>query len=176
MERDLAALGLAANVAQQRTFFGQGMRTSELLDQFARSLRAELDFRREADAMEEMATLLGERFDVRIPTVHKELCTRRLLVQERFEGFTVGGRRSPGIVPDRPPGGWRRTFSRRCSIRSCASASSTPILIPATCSSSRTGQLGLIDFGAVGRLDSIQQAAVVDILAALVQRDVEPSA
>ena len=33
------------------------------------------------------------------------------------------------------------------------------------------GTLGLIDFGAVGRLDPIQQAAVIDILAALVRRD-----
>jgi ubiquinone biosynthesis protein len=36
----------------------------------------------------------------------------------------------------------------------------------------RDGSLGLIDFGAVGRLDPIQQAAVVDILAALMRRDV----
>ncbi len=34
------------------------------------------------------------------------------------------------------------------------------------------GSLGLIDFGAVGRLDAIQQAAVVDILLAVVRRDV----
>ena len=34
------------------------------------------------------------------------------------------------------------------------------------------GTLGLIDFGAVGRLDPIQQAAVVDMLVALVRRDV----
>ena len=34
------------------------------------------------------------------------------------------------------------------------------------------GTLGLIDFGAVGRLDSIQQAAVVDMLAALARHDV----
>ena len=34
------------------------------------------------------------------------------------------------------------------------------------------GTLGLIDFGAVGRLDPIQQAAVVDMLAGLVRRDV----
>ena len=34
------------------------------------------------------------------------------------------------------------------------------------------GTLGLIDFGAVGRLDPIQQSAVVDMLAAFVQRDV----
>ncbi len=34
------------------------------------------------------------------------------------------------------------------------------------------GTLGLIDFGAVGRLDPIQQAAVVDMLARLIRRDV----
>ncbi len=34
------------------------------------------------------------------------------------------------------------------------------------------GTLGLIDFGAVGRLDPIQQAAVVDMLAGLMRRDV----
>ena len=35
------------------------------------------------------------------------------------------------------------------------------------------GTLGLIDFGAVGRLDPIQQKAMVDMMAALVRRDVE---
>ena len=34
------------------------------------------------------------------------------------------------------------------------------------------GTLGLIDFGAVGRLDPIQQAAIVDMFVALARRDV----
>ena len=89
MERDLAALALLADLAQRRTAFGQGMRSGEMLGQFAQSLRAELDFLREADAMAEMALLLGPDSAVRIPKVHRELCTRRLLVQERFEGFTL---------------------------------------------------------------------------------------
>ena len=55
MERDLAALALLADVAQRRTVMGQGLRSGEMLGQFANSLRAELDFRREVDAMEEMA-------------------------------------------------------------------------------------------------------------------------
>jgi len=37
---------------------------------------------------------------------------------------------------------------------------------------SHDGTLGLIDFGAVGRLDSIQQGAVTDMLVAFVRRDV----
>ena len=35
------------------------------------------------------------------------------------------------------------------------------------------GTLGMIDFGAVGRLDPIQQKAMVDLMAALARRDVE---
>ena len=76
-------------LAQRRTAFGQGVRSGEMLDQFAESLRAELDFRREADAMAEMAPCWTASSPVRVPEVHRQLCTRRLLVQERFDGFTL---------------------------------------------------------------------------------------
>src|SRR5205814_922866 len=89
IERDLAVLALLADVAQRRTTLGQGIRSGEVLEQFAQSLRAELDFRREVDAMIEMALVLRDRSSVRIPKVYEQLCTRRLIVQERFEGFTV---------------------------------------------------------------------------------------
>ena len=69
MERDLAALALLANMAQRRTPFGQGLRSGDLLVQFAKGLRKELDFRHEADAMSEMAALMGERSTVRVPAV-----------------------------------------------------------------------------------------------------------
>ena len=73
---------------------------------------------------------------VRIPAVYGDLSTRRVLVQERFEGVTVSdiGR----LTGDhRGPSGPRRQFC--CappSTRSSASACSTPILTRATCSSS----------------------------------------
>ena len=70
IERDLAALALLANVAQRRTTFGQGLRSGELLAQFAASLRAELDYGHEADVMLEMALLLGPDSRVRVPRVH----------------------------------------------------------------------------------------------------------
>ena len=89
MERDLAALGLLANLAQRRTSFGSVVRSGELLDQFAEGLRAELDFRREADAMTEMAARLDGAHVRACPRLHRNLCTRRILVQERFDGQTV---------------------------------------------------------------------------------------
>ena len=39
IERDLAALSLLADVAQRRTSLGQGIRSGEVLEQFAQSLR-----------------------------------------------------------------------------------------------------------------------------------------
>jgi ubiquinone biosynthesis protein len=171
MERDLAALGLLANLAQRRTPFGRSFRSGDTLEQFAESLRAELDFRREADAMTEMASRLDQAARVRIPMVHRHLCTRRVLVQERFEGCTVTD--SAGLD---------RMGADRAALADQLLQSTIDQVIdlgffhadphPGNVFVLADGTLGLIDFGATGRLDPIQQAAVIDIFFAMAQRDV----
>jgi ubiquinone biosynthesis protein len=170
MERDLAALALLAGVAQRRTPFGQGVRSAEMLAQFASSLRAELDYGREAEAMTEMALLLGPASAVRVPTVYAELSTHRLLVQERFDGFTVADTAkldASGI--DRRALGEKLLRSTLEQVLQMGFFHADPH--PGNVFAFADGTLGLIDFGAVGRLDSMQQAAVVDMLAALARRD-----
>jgi ubiquinone biosynthesis protein len=171
IERDLAALSLLARVAQRRTELGQGIRSAEMLDHFATNLRAELDFRREADAMVEMEALLGDGYRVRIPKVYKDLCTQRLLVQERFEGWTladserlVAGKIDHAALAEQL---LRSTLDQvlRIGFFHADPHPGNVFVFP-------DGALGLIDFGAVGRLDSIQQSAVIDILGAFVQSDV----
>src|SRR6185295_5851874 len=170
IERDLAALALLANVAQRRTSFGQGLRSGEMLAQFATSLRSELDFRLEGDVMREMALLIGTD-GVRVPRLYGEYCTRRLLVQERFDGFTVAE------IRELDAAGIDRTVLAEELLRSTLDQVLRVGLFhadphPGNIFAFRDGRLGLIDFGAVGRLDPIQKAAVVDILAALMRRDV----
>ena len=137
-----------------------------MLDHFAQSLRVELDFRQEADAMEEMSRLLGTE---------------------------LGGSGPEGVPravhpPSPRPGAVRGLHPRRHAIASTASGIDRDALArqllqsmldqvlrlgffhadphPGNIFVFADGTLGLIDFGAVGRLDPIQQAAVVDMLAA----------
>src|SRR5206468_3076883 len=99
------------------------------------------------------------------------LCTRRLLVQERFEGRTLSDPLRPNGRANDPAGLANlllRVFMDQVLRIGLFHADPHPGNIFVF----RDGELGLIDFGAVGRLDPIQQAAVVDILAAMMRRDV----
>jgi ubiquinone biosynthesis protein len=170
MERDLAALALLANLAQRRTIFGQGIRSGELLAQFAKSLRRELDFRHEADSMTEMAALLRDRSSVRVPVVHRQLSTRRVLVQERFEGTTVADVARRNLSVDRAALAdqlLRATLDQvmRIGVFHADAHPGNVFVLDG-------GELGLIDFGAVGRLDPIEQAAIIDVMIAVARRDV----
>jgi ubiquinone biosynthesis protein len=171
MERDLAALALVADLAQRRTPFGQGVRSGEMLAQFAGGLRAELDFRREADAMSEMALLLHDRSPVRIPKVFREVSGRRVLVQERFEGLTVSDtRRLDNGAVDRAALADQLLRTTLDQVVRVGLFHADPH--PGNVFALPDGSLGLIDFGAVGRLDPIQQSAVIDVMLALARRDV----
>ena len=171
MERDIAALALLADLAQRRTEFGQGVRSGELLAQFADGLRAELDFRHEADAMTEMATMLHERSTVRVPKVYRHVSGRRVLVQERFEGYTVSETRYlDATAIDRPALADQLLRATLDQVMRIGLFHADPH--PGNVFALPDGTLGLIDFGAVGRLDPIQQSAIVDVMVALARRDV----
>jgi ubiquinone biosynthesis protein len=166
IERDIAALSMVTRLAERRTTLGRRVQIRELLDQFASQLRRELDFRCEADAMREVRARLGSGSPVRIPAVNDRLCTRRVIVQERFDGFTVADAAVAALGEDD-----RRRLGEqllRVTLDQVFHAGvfhadphpgNVFILTDAT--------LGLVDFGAVGRLDALQQHGLVSILAAV---------
>jgi ubiquinone biosynthesis protein len=169
MERDLAALALLANLAQRRTPFGRELRSGDLVEQFSKSLREELDFRREADAMLEMASGLGPDSGVRVPVVYRRLCSRRILVQERFHGTPL----TDAVELDSEH---RAKLARQLLASTIDQVMKRGFFHadphPGNIFALADGSLGLIDFGAVGRLGPVEQRAIVDMFFALARRDV----
>jgi ubiquinone biosynthesis protein len=168
MDRDLAALDQLARLAERRTVTGRDLRVSQLADEFGRSLRAELDFRGEAQATAAMHDLVADDPIVTVPDVFDELCARRVMVQERLRGVPLSELPADADV------------DRDALARALLAVNVDHILKrglfhadphPGNVMVLEDGTLGMIDFGATGRLDTIQQDAVVDMLIALVKRD-----
>jgi ubiquinone biosynthesis protein len=86
---DLDILYDLARLAQNRTPLGQTYDLVEIAEDFAFTLRSELDYRREghnADRFRE--NFRGERY-LYIPKVHWDYTTRRVLVLERIYGIKI---------------------------------------------------------------------------------------
>jgi len=167
IERDLAALDQLARLAERRTVAGRDLRVSQLATEFGRSLRSELDFRDEARSTDTMHGLL-ERSPITVPRAYPELSSRRVMVQERLSGVPLA--ELPAELEVDRAGLARQlltVFVEQLLTVGIFHADPHPGNVMVL----DDGTLGLIDFGAVGRLDSIQIQAVVDMLIALTRGD-----
>jgi ubiquinone biosynthesis protein len=143
---------------------------TELAGEFAERLREELDFRQEARNATEIAAGLAGNNEVHVPVVHRELSTARVLVMEWLDGPSV---REGDTIQDM---GFDRARLANALLR-CALKQ---MLVdgrfhadphPGNVLVLQSGRLGLIDFGATGRLDALQQASMREMLVAVQQRD-----
>jgi ubiquinone biosynthesis protein len=170
VERDLLVLAELARAVETRTSWAGEYRVSELADEFAERLREELDFRLEARNASEIAANLAGMPQVRIPTVHQELSSARVLVLEWLDGVSIREvERIDRLGLARPA---LAEALLRCALQQMLidgrfHADPHPgnvLVLP-------DGQLGLIDFGATGRLDPLQQASMRGMLVAVQRRD-----
>jgi ubiquinone biosynthesis protein len=170
VDRDLLVLAELARVAETRTAWGADYHVTELAGEFADRLREELDFRLEARNATEVAAGLTAADPVHVPAVHAELSTARVLVMEWLDGVSVREvERIDAMGLDRAR---LAEALLRCSLRQMlvegrfhADPHPGNVLLLAD------GRLGLIDFGATGRLDALQQASMREMLVAVQQRD-----
>jgi ubiquinone biosynthesis protein len=143
-----------------------------LVDEFSTRLREELDFRVEARNARAIASSLPAGSRISIPRVYEDLSTSRVLVMEWLDGASVrdvawGDARASERtkVADL----LLRTFLEQMLQDGVFHADPHPGNVMLL----RDGRLALIDFGAAGRLDSVQQAALRELMAGIGRRDAD---
>ncbi|HET7518324.1 MAG TPA: AarF/UbiB family protein [Actinomycetes bacterium] len=174
VERDLDIVDRMARRLQTRTRWGATIGAVELARGFANALHEELDFRVEARNTAVVAAASaapGTDTSVRLPAVHPQLCTERVLVMERLDGLPLD---AAGPVID------TRGLDRQVLARALLGCLLRQIMLggvfhadphPGNILLLDDGRLGLLDFGSVGRLDALLRAALQQFLLAIDRGD-----
>jgi ubiquinone biosynthesis protein len=169
---DLSVLEELGHVVESRTTWGREYRVDELVGEFSARLREELDYRIEARNAHAIASAMPSDAHLRVPRVYEDLSTSRVLVMEWLDGISVREVDWSGArVTDRVKlaDALLRAFLEQMLQEGVFHADPHPgnVMLLAD------GHLALIDFGAVGRLDPVQQAALRDLMAGVSRRDAD---
>lgn len=170
---DLAILRYLAGVAATRVLPWGRLDAVALVDEFAWTLRGELDYEREARNAAALARNFSDDPTLRVPRVHGRFTTRRVLVMEEIHGIRIddeAGLREAGIDPPTLAQRSARILLRSIFEHGLYHADPHPgnFLI------CRDGSLAALDFGMIGRLDAVLRDALLRAVLAVVQR--EPTA
>jgi ubiquinone biosynthesis protein len=167
---DLSVLEELGHVVQTRTTWGAEYRVDELVAEFSARLREELDYRTEARNAHSIAATMPADAHIRVPRVYDDLSTSRVLVMEWLDGASVRQVDWTGVPAAnrvKLADGLLRTFLEQMLQEGVFHADPHPGNVMLL----TDGHLALIDFGAAGRLDPVQQAALRDLMAGVSRRD-----
>lgn len=171
-ESDIRIMRMVARVAARLVPDADLVNPTGIVDDFAATLREELDFRKEAenlDRFNEIMVALGQK-RVRAPVPHWAHTTRRVLVMERFFGVRVDHAdeiRARGIDAEEALiTGMRAWF--QCVIfhgffHGDVHAGNLMLL--------DGGDVGFLDLGIVGRFDDKQRRLVTEYMVAFAMGD-----
>ena len=155
---------LAARL-ETSTQWGRSLGVVGMADGFATSLREELDYRIEVENTQAIAAAAGPDSELRIPQVFDELCTSNVLVLERLSGVPLG---SAGEKLDAVPMPERSVLADRLLGGVLQQVMVSGIfhsdLHPGNVLLSPDGELQLLDFGSVGRLDDGAREALTMLI------------
>jgi ubiquinone biosynthesis protein len=161
VDRDLDILLRLATALEERDW-ARRIGAVALARGFAENLRQELDFRVEA---QNIAAVAADHGSLRVPRVYRELSTRRVLVEEFIDGSPLRAAREE-LTQDQ---GKQLARSLLDGVLTQTLESGVfhgdphagNVLVD------ERGQIALLDFGSVGRLDRLQLPAVTQALVAI---------
>lgn len=169
---DLDILMDLAQLAQVRTPLGRHYDLVELAEEFAYSLRAELDYQREGRNADRFRTNFANEPQMYVPKVYWQYTTKRVMVQERIRGIKIDD-----LAALEAAGHDRRQlalYSAKFIIKEIledgffhADPHPGNVLVLAD------GSIGLMDFGTVGRLATRDRVNLVRFFVMAVQMDTD---
>lgn len=168
LSQDLAVLRLVARLATRWSGKMRAANACGLVEDFARGLVEQLSFRTELANLQRMRVALAG-LPVRIPTVRRSLCSERVLVMERLDGVSVGDLAALEELE----------IDRHALVTTIAES----LLVPALAGSvfhgdahagnlllTPGGELALLDFGLVAKLEARMAEQLGGLLSAVVNR------
>ena len=165
---DLDIVGRLAHRLERSTAWARSLGVVALAQGFSSALREELDYRIEADNTAAVQASTDADSGLRIPLVYSEFSSSTVLVLERIEGTPLGAAADQLAAMD--------VADRRALADQLLRAVLHQVMVggvfhadlhPGNVILESTGQLGMFDFGAVGRLDDQARDAVTTLLLAI---------
>jgi ubiquinone biosynthesis protein len=172
VEADLDILQNLAATASRRWELAQEYDLIGIAQEFAQTLRAELDYVREGQSAERVARNFADDPTVHVPRIFWDYTTTRVLTLERIRGMKIND---------------LTTLDAAGIDRKALAGRASQILLkmvfddgffhadphPGNFFVEPDGRIGLIDFGMVGELDERTQEQLADVLLALTSHDTE---
>ncbi|MEZ4235690.1 MAG: AarF/UbiB family protein [Myxococcota bacterium] len=138
-----------------------------LLAEFERTLRGELDFRREADHLRRFRANFAHRDWVHVPDLHDDLVTERVLCMERLHGVPIRRARAAGADMEKVGRRYLDVVYEMLLVHGFFHGDLHPgnvLVLPGD-------ELGLLDFGMVGTMTDAMRGQVVALMFALQRGD-----
>lgn len=142
----------------------------DIVDEFAITIREELDYTREASNTDRLRQFMSDVKDINVPLVYWEFTTGKVLTLEQMKGIKIVNIvDNPGfdVDPKEVAQKLACAFLQQIFVDGFFHADPHPgnILVD------ETGSIALVDCGQVGRLDTESKAGAVRLLMAFEQQD-----
>jgi ubiquinone biosynthesis protein len=173
IDADIELLYQAARLVRERVRALQFIDTVALVDEFARAIRQELDYRNEARNAEKFHRNFAGHPHVRIPKVHWAYSRARVLTLERLDGvhlrdldtsrYTIEERRRLAYLVAEA---WMTMIFRHGFFHADPHPSNIMVL-------EQTDQIGLVDFGIAGKLSDADMSKLTGLFIDAVNERIE---
>ena len=171
VERDLELMLELAGMVERHLPEAEIFDPVGLVTQFARSIRREMNFLREARTVEEFARLFSHDATLAVPRMYWELTSDAVITMEFVDGLRITDRQgllAAGLSPQAIAANGARIFFKQAFELGLFHGDPHPGNIRIL----RDGTLGLIDYGMVGRLEEERREQLVDLFLCIIQRNV----